>query len=68
MDAKTLQGILTENYGIEAFSLGFLREGGSHTYVVNGKKKYLLKVISRMKEYGELGDRLWKKVKNHAVQ
>ena len=45
MDEKTLQGILAENYGIEAPSLEFLREGGSHTYIVNGKRKYLLKVI-----------------------
>ena len=45
MDERTLQGILTVNYGIDSPSLEFLREGGSHTYVVNGKNKYLLKVI-----------------------
>lgn len=45
MDEKTLQEILTLNYGIESSSLEFLREGGSHTYIVNGKTKYLLKVI-----------------------
>jgi len=45
MDEKTLQGILAEYYGIESASLEFLREGGGHTYVVNGINKYLLKVI-----------------------
>ena len=45
MDEKTLQDILTFNYGIESPSLEFLREGGSFTYIVNGKNKYLLKVI-----------------------
>ncbi len=45
MDEKTLQDILTFNYGIESPSLEFLREGGGHTYVVTGKNKYLLKVI-----------------------
>ena len=45
MDERTLQGILMVNYGIDSPSLEFLREGGSHTYVVNGKNKYLLKVI-----------------------
>jgi Putative homoserine kinase type II (protein kinase fold) len=45
MDEMTLQNVLTLNYGIESSSLEFLREGGSQTYVVNGKNKYLLKVI-----------------------
>ena len=45
MDTRTLQKILTEKYGVESRTLEFLREGGSHTYVVNGKNKYLLKVI-----------------------
>ena len=45
MDERTLQKILTKEYGIDSPSLEFLREGGSHTYVVNGKNKYLLKVI-----------------------
>ena len=42
---KTLQDILTANYGIESPSLEFLREGGALTYIVNGSVKYLLKVI-----------------------
>ena len=45
MDERYLQEILTEYYGIENRSLEFLREGGTHTYIVNGKPKYLLKVI-----------------------
>ena len=45
MDERILQKILTKEYGIDSPSLEFLREGGSHTYVVNGKNKYLLKVI-----------------------
>ena len=45
MDERTLQKILTKEYGVEFPSLEFLREGGSHTYAVNGKNKYLLKVI-----------------------
>ena len=45
MDERTLQEVLTRNYGIEFTSLEFLREGGSHTYVVKGKNHYLLKVI-----------------------
>ena len=45
MDERTLQEILTDKYGIETPSLEFLREGGTHTYVVNGKGKFLLKVI-----------------------
>lgn len=46
MDEMTLQDILTLNYEIESPSLEFLREGGGHTYVVNGREnKYLLKVI-----------------------
>ena len=45
MDERTLQKILATQYGIESASLEFLREGGSHTYVVNGKEKNLLKVI-----------------------
>lgn len=40
-----LLDILKLNYGIDSPSLEFLREGGSHTYIVNGKTKYLLKVI-----------------------
>ncbi len=45
MDETTLKDILILNYGIESASLEFLREGGCHTYAVNGKNKYLLKVI-----------------------
>ena len=45
MDEMMLLDILKLNYGIESSSLEFLREGGSHTYIVNGKIKYLLKVI-----------------------
>ena len=45
MDEKKLQEILTVNYGIESPYVESLREGGSHTYIVNGKTKYLLKVI-----------------------
>ena len=45
MDERTLQKILAKEYGVEFPSLEFLREGGSHTYVVNGMHKYLLKVI-----------------------
>ena len=43
MDEVTLRKILAENYGNENASLEFLREGGSHTYLVNGETKYLLK-------------------------
>ncbi|MBO4749102.1 MAG: phosphotransferase [Lachnospiraceae bacterium] len=45
MDERTLQEVLTVNYGIESPSLEFLIEGGGHTYVVNSANKYLLKVI-----------------------
>ncbi|MCR4677376.1 MAG: phosphotransferase [Lachnospiraceae bacterium] len=45
MEEKTLQDILTVNYGIESSSLEFLREGGAVTYIVNGSAKYLLKII-----------------------
>ena len=45
MDERCLQEILTEYYGIENHSLEFLREGGTLTYIVNGRTKYLLKVI-----------------------
>ena len=45
MDEKILQDILALNYGIESPSLEFLREGGTTTYIVHGRSKYLLKVI-----------------------
>ena len=45
MDEKVLQNILILNYGMESPSLEFLREGGTRTYIVKGKSKYLLKVI-----------------------
>lgn len=46
MNEKQLSEILATHYGIEKPSLEFLREGGSHTYIVSGKTKHLLKVIS----------------------
>ena len=45
MDERSLQKILTVYYGIETSSLKSSREGGSYTYIVNGKTNYLLKVI-----------------------
>ena len=45
MDEMTLKDMLILNYGIESPSLEFLREGGTTTYIVNGRSKYLLKVI-----------------------
>ena len=45
VDERYLQDILAEYYRIENCSLEFLREGGTHTYIVNGETKYLLKVI-----------------------
>ena len=45
MDERTLQDILATQYGIESAALESLREGGGHTYAVNGKGRDLLKVI-----------------------
>ena len=45
MDERYLHEILAGYYGIESPSLEFLREGGTQTYIINGKNKYLLKVI-----------------------
>jgi Ser/Thr protein kinase RdoA (MazF antagonist) len=45
MDERYLHEILAGYYGIESPSPEFLREGGTHTYIINGKNKYLLKVI-----------------------
>ena len=45
MDERYLQKLLSEYYGIEDHSLEFLREGGTLTYTVSGRPKYLLKVI-----------------------
>ena len=45
MDERALCNLLTEHYEIENPSLEFFREGGGHTYIVNGENKYLLKVI-----------------------
>ena len=45
MNENQLLEILTTAYGIEAPSLAFLREGGGHTYFVNGRGKYLLQII-----------------------
>lgn len=45
MDEKQLLDILALQYGMEEPSLELLREGGGHTYIVDSKEKYLLKVI-----------------------
>ena len=45
MNEKRLLEVLETHYGIEAPSLELLREGGGHTYIVNGETIYLLKVI-----------------------
>ena len=45
IENKLIQ-LLQTKYGLENVSLDFLREGGCTTYIVNGEKKYLLKVIS----------------------
>jgi len=44
MEEKLIQ-LLKTQYGLENVSVDFLREGGCKTYIVNGEKKYLLKVI-----------------------
>ena len=40
-----LPEILRSHYGLQDFSLRFLREGGSRVYLVEGESGYLLKVI-----------------------
>ena len=45
MDDKALLEILWTHYGLENVSVEFLRDGGSHTYLVKGKTNYFLKVI-----------------------
>lgn len=45
MNEKQLLEILKAGYGIEEPSLAFLREGGGQSYVVNGKERFLLKVV-----------------------
>ncbi|MBO4706550.1 MAG: phosphotransferase [Spirochaetaceae bacterium] len=45
MTEKKLIQLLQTQYGLENVTLEFLREGGNKTYIVNGEKKYLLKVI-----------------------
>ncbi len=45
MTEEKLVEFLHTQYGLENVTLEFLREGGSKTYIVNGEKKYLLKVI-----------------------
>ena len=45
MNEKQLVEILTTYYGIEEPALELFREVGGQTYIVNGKEKYLLKVI-----------------------
>ena len=44
MEEKLIQMLQTQ-YGLVNVSLKFLREGGCKTYIVNGEKKYLLKLI-----------------------
>ena len=44
MEEKLIQ-LLKTQYGLENVSVDFLREGGCKTYIVNGEKKLLLKVI-----------------------
>jgi len=44
IENKLIQ-LLQTQYELENVSLDFLREGGCTTYLVNGEKKYLLKVI-----------------------
>ena len=44
IENKLIQ-LLQTQYGLKNVSLDFLREGGCKTYIVNGEKKYLLKVI-----------------------
>lgn len=45
MNEQALLEILRTHYGLENVSVQFLREGGSHTYLVEGETKYFLKVI-----------------------
>ena len=45
MTEEKLIQLLQTKYVLENVTLEFLREGGSKTYIVNGEKKYLLKVI-----------------------
>ena len=45
MNEQALLEILQTHYGMKNISLRFLREGGSHTYMVEGERKYFLKVI-----------------------
>ncbi|MBO7405239.1 MAG: phosphotransferase [Clostridia bacterium] len=41
-----LSGLLREQYGLEELSLRFLREGGSQTFLAEGRTRYFVKVIS----------------------
>ena len=45
MNEQALLEILQTHYGMKNISLRFLREGGGHTYMVEGERKYFLKVI-----------------------
>ena len=45
MTEEKLVELLQTQYGLENVTLEFLREGGNKTYIVNGEKKYLIKVI-----------------------
>ena len=45
MGDQALLELLQAHYGLKNVTLQFLREGGSHTYLVEGETKYFLKVI-----------------------
>lgn len=45
MNEQALLEILQTHYGMKNISLRFLREGGSHTFMVEGERRYFLKVI-----------------------
>ena len=45
MHEQALLNILRTHYGLDGVSLQHLRDGGSSTYLVEGKEKYFLKVI-----------------------
>lgn len=45
MSEHELAKILQNHYGLADFTLQFLRQGGSRTYIINGQTKYFLKVI-----------------------
>lgn len=45
MSEYILSKLLQDHYGLKDFNLRFLRDGGSRTYIVDGQRKYFLKVI-----------------------